>query len=55
MYCLQENGRLLRQSLEKGVVDKEDVMFKDYCNMMRPSAYVSEREALRRLEWENGR
>jgi hypothetical protein len=31
---------------------KGNVLFRDYCSMLTPSAFVDEREALSRLEWE---
>jgi hypothetical protein len=49
---VQDNMRELRNSLDEGFMEGTDVLFMDYCNVLHPIAYVSDREVLNRLEWE---
>lgn len=56
LRVVQENSSLLREHLGTGVLPDTDsstsVLFADYCNMLRPSAFVPEREMLSRLDWQ---
>ena len=58
LQVVQDNGRELRTYLGSGEIPggeedrKRTVLFTDYCNMLHPSAYVSERELSQSLQWE---
>ena len=57
LQVVQDNGRDLRKHLDKGELpenegDEEAFLFTDYCDMLRPSQYVSERDVMKTLQWE---